>query len=87
MAVQHLTYLDIPPSQRREAAAAARKRLHEHLSNPFLSPEQARTAHEKLTALDRWEAGQIHVRTATKPVQHSVALSDDVRVTDGGKRG
>jgi hypothetical protein len=88
MAVKHMNYLDIPVEQRREAAAVARKRLHDHLSSPVLTPDQAATIHSKLVEIDKWEAGELSVSSldpevnVTRSTSHVVSLTEGVKVKE-----
>lgn len=80
MGVKHMTYLDLSPEQRREAANEARARLQTHLSNPTLSVEQQAVIMKQLTDLDRWEAGTIPI--GGTPTAHVVQITETVEVKE-----
>jgi hypothetical protein len=67
MGVGHLTYLDLSPEQRQQAAGRARERLRSHLANPFMTADQAKLLQEQAEKIDRWEAGLLPVETPRQP--------------------
>lgn len=75
MGVKHMTYLDLPEEQRREAANEARARLRGHLSNPTLTPDQSTAILNQIAEIDRWEIGAIPVE-ARAPVSHVIELNE-----------
>jgi hypothetical protein len=64
MAVGHLTYLDLPPEQRKEAAERLRTALRASLSSPFTAPEQRVMLTLQMDFITAWENGQLTVGTA-----------------------
>lgn len=61
MAVQRMTYLDLPAQKRRETSQRAIYKLQEQLLDPNLSPEQSDKIRERLTHLQGWMAGTLPV--------------------------
>jgi hypothetical protein len=65
MAIQHVTYLDLTPEQRRDAAKTARTRLQTMISNPFLQPDQVKYLHDQMERLVQWERGEVPLAKPT----------------------
>lgn len=61
MAVQRMTYLDLPAHKRRETSQRAIARLQEQLLDINLSPEQSDKIRERLTHLQGWTAGTLSI--------------------------
>lgn len=61
MSVKHLTYLNLSPEQRREAAAKRRAQLKAMLANPLMEARQVAVVHEQLRMLAAWEAGTVKI--------------------------
>lgn len=62
MSVKHMSYLDLSPQQRREAAATRRTHLKAMLANPIMDQLQAKVIMRQLQVLAAWEAGTIPVK-------------------------
>lgn len=81
MAIKHLTYLDIDPAQRAEAANEARRRLRAHLASPFLTPDTAAQIHTQIAKIDAWEHGRLPAAAPAKAGQsHVVGVAEGVKV-------
>lgn len=77
MAIQHMTYLDIPATQRSEAAKVARQKIQGMLTNPFMEQDQVVFLHARLTQLDMWEQGLLPTPpSAAAPRQLAEAIPD-----------
>jgi hypothetical protein len=59
MAVQHLSYLDIPPEKRQKASEEARRRIQTLLSTPLLSSDQVKALQDQIRRIDQWERGDL----------------------------
>ncbi len=59
MAVQRLTYLDLPSAKRRESSQLAILKLQEHLNNPAISNEQADKIRARIEHLQQWMNGTL----------------------------
>jgi hypothetical protein len=59
MAVGHVTYLDLSPEQRRQAAKAVREKVRAALANPFLTNEQKSALTYQLERITHWEHGRL----------------------------
>jgi len=54
MAIESLTYLDIPVAKRRIAAVKAGMTLHRRLCDPNITPEQVELLRGRLVDLEKW---------------------------------
>jgi hypothetical protein len=54
MAIQSLTYLDIPVAKRKDAAAKASTLIRERLCDPLVTPAQAQKMMARLQQLEQW---------------------------------
>lgn len=90
MAIQHLTYLDLTPEQRREGAKRARDQLRSLLQNPMLTPEQLTALSDRMVHIDNWEKGALEIPKGSpqkglpspvrEPQHHEVSLTEGVPV-------
>lgn len=60
MAIGRMSFLDLSPEKRAQAAAAAISRLKTQLDNPFLTAEQTKFLQEKITQISHWEQGLVY---------------------------
>lgn len=60
--VKHLTYLDLTPEQRMQAANEARAKIRVLLANPFITEDQAFHLSQQLARLNHWERGTLPVQ-------------------------
>jgi hypothetical protein len=83
MAIKHLTYLDIDPAKRSEAAEEARKRLRAHLSSPFTTADTASQIQAQIAKIDAWEHGQVPAAPAPKAGRsHVVGVSENMKISE-----
>ena len=87
MSVGRLTYLDLTPGQRTEAAKAARQRVRTAMANPLLTPDQQVALQAHLRLIDNWESGRIPVSAHPEQksftgVEHTVELTETVSVDE-----
>lgn len=75
MAIGRLTYLDLDPERRREAASTSRRRLAQLLDNPFLNQRQIKFLSDQLHHIEAWENGTI--AEPPSPIDESALNSDD----------
>lgn len=59
MAVLRATYLDVPASQRRQAARAAKARYQALLADPTLSKAQRDNLRALIKLASKWESGSL----------------------------
>jgi hypothetical protein len=59
MAVQRLTYLDLPAAKRRTSSQLAILKLQEHLNNPVLSAEEAAKIRTRIEHITQWMNGTL----------------------------
>ena len=59
MAVRTLSYLDLTPEQRSQAATRLRDTLRGQLGNPFLSAEQRSVVQYQVDRITQWENGRL----------------------------
>lgn len=65
MAIQSLSYLDIPPGKRKTVVSTSIARLRESLSDPTLTPAQATKLRDRINHLERWVSGTLPVSEPT----------------------
>lgn len=81
MGIKHMSYLDIPPEDRRDVAANIRRRIREQLVNPFIPREQSAALLVQLEASSQWEEGTLHIGSSdTLPVPAPAQLEAPPRV-------
>lgn len=81
MAARSLSYLDITPEQRREAAARTKSQLRSLLANPANTMEQRALLQARIAHLSQWEAGLLDAPERA-PVNHSVSLTEGLSITE-----
>jgi hypothetical protein len=76
MGARHKTFLEIPPVQRRVAAADARKKAAQLLNHPFITPAQAAAVHNQIRSIGEWEvaAGHNEFSTTSAPIPQTPSL-------------
>jgi hypothetical protein len=68
MAIQSLSYLDIPQSKRRSMVAKSVAKIREGLTDPAITPTQKTKLQERMAQLEMWVAGTLPVSTPS-PIQ------------------
>jgi hypothetical protein len=86
MSVKTLTYRDLTPRQRTQAALKMRGKLLGFLNNPFLTVPQRNSIYAKVALLEKWEKLALDVAPlrpepapailAWTPMHHDVTLTD-----------
>jgi len=69
MAIQSLSYLNIPEARRREMGSKALQRVYEALHDPMLSEEQRGRMQERIERLNQWVAGTLPVTEPPPPLE------------------
>ena len=54
MAIESMTYLNVPVAKRKASAARATQFIQERLCDPTVSPEQAAKMRDRLKVLEQW---------------------------------
>lgn len=67
MAIQTLSYLDIPQKQRRASAATVISKLKDGLKDPALSADASKKLAERLAHVQKWVSGSLTPATPTLP--------------------
>jgi hypothetical protein len=96
--IKHISYLQLNPRVRAQAAERARTQLRAVLTNTVMTPESAAMVNKRLADLDLWEHGKMPEHPAhpaphkvpaqlpeRTPEHHVVEVSDNAEVHDHSK--